>query len=154
MKRRLRNLEEIVFFSDGAASQFKQRYLFQNLTHLMAEYDLKLSWIFFATSHGKGVVDAIGGTVKRMVWQAILAKERCRTAADFVRIARTKTDTIRVVEIIQSDIEAATSRLRHVFDNTKAVKDTQKLHTVVAVRPDVIECRAYTEAKSKWTVFF
>ncbi|CAF0990306.1 unnamed protein product, partial [Didymodactylos carnosus] len=50
--------------SDGAASQFKQRHLFQKLTRMMTEYVLKLSWNFFATSHGKGVVDDIGGTVK------------------------------------------------------------------------------------------
>ncbi|CAF1620097.1 unnamed protein product, partial [Didymodactylos carnosus] len=56
-----------IVYTDGAASQFKQRYLFQNLTRTVAEHALKLSWNFFATSHGKGVVDAIGGTVKRMV---------------------------------------------------------------------------------------
>ena len=54
-----------------------------------------------------------------MVWQAILAKEQCRTAADFVRIAQTKTNTICVAEIIQSNIEAATSRFKHVFDSKR-----------------------------------
>ncbi len=67
LKQYLPELEEIVFFSDGAASQFKQRYLFQNMTRMMTEHDLELSWNFFATSHGKGVVDAIGGVVKRIV---------------------------------------------------------------------------------------
>ncbi|CAF1125761.1 unnamed protein product [Adineta steineri] len=64
----LPDLEEIVFYSDGSACQFKQRYLFRNMSRLMAKYNLKLSWNFFATSHSKGVVDAIGGVVKRMVW--------------------------------------------------------------------------------------
>jgi hypothetical protein len=154
LKEYLPDLEEIMFFSDGVASQFKQRYLFQNITRMMAEHDLKLSWNFFATSHGKGVVDAIGGIVKRMVWQEIMTKKQCRSATDFVRIAKTKTNTIILDEISQTDIDAAKLKLQQLFATTKSVKDTQKLHNVVAIRPDVIECRMYGDASSKWTVFF
>jgi hypothetical protein len=46
LKQYLPDLEEIVFFSDGAASQFKQRYLFRNMTKMTAEHDLRLSWNF------------------------------------------------------------------------------------------------------------
>jgi hypothetical protein len=150
----LPDLEEIVFFSDGAASQFKQRYLFQNMTRMMAQHDLKLSWNFFATSHGKGVVDAIGGIIKRIVWQEIMTKKQCRSATDFVRIAKTKTNTIILNEISETDIDAAKLKLQQLFATTKSVKDTQKLHSVIAIRPDVIECRMYGDATSKWSVFF
>ena len=54
-------------FSDGAGSQFKQRFLFSNLHNWEQDHHLKLTWNFFATSHGKGVVDGLGGTVKRAV---------------------------------------------------------------------------------------
>ena len=154
VKQHIRNVEEICFFSDGAASQFKQRYLFQNLTHLLTKYDLKISWNFFATSHGKGVVDAIGGTIKRMVWQTMLTKKQCRNAYDFVSIGKEKTNSIIIDEICQTEIEATTSRLQPIFDKTKPVKDTQKLHTVVAIRHDVIECRVYADSESNWTVLF
>ena len=69
----LPNVEEVNCFSDGAGSQFKQRFHFRNLTRLANERKINLSWHFFATSHRKGVVDEIGGTVKRLVWSAILA---------------------------------------------------------------------------------
>jgi hypothetical protein len=59
LKQELPLLEEILFFSDGAASQFKQRYLCHNLTRMSHEYQLSLSWHFFATSHATGVVDGI-----------------------------------------------------------------------------------------------
>ncbi|CAF5100005.1 unnamed protein product, partial [Rotaria magnacalcarata] len=154
LKQYLPDLEEIVFFSDGAASQFKQRYLLQNMTRMMVEHTLKLSWNFFATSHGKGVVDAIGGMVKRMVWQEIMTKKQCRSATDFVRIAKTKTNTIILDEISQTEIDVAKLRLEQLFMATKSVKDTQKLHSVIAIRSDVIECRIYGDSTSKWTVFF
>ena len=64
-------IEEIDVYSDGAASQFKQRYLFQNLNFWQSEFKLKLRWHYFATSHGKGVVDGHGGTIKRLVWRQV-----------------------------------------------------------------------------------
>lgn len=48
------SIEELQVFSDGSASQFKQRFLMKNITHLAQRFHLKLAWNFFATSHGKG----------------------------------------------------------------------------------------------------
>ncbi|CAF1300842.1 unnamed protein product [Rotaria socialis] len=78
IKTVLPNVVEINCFSDGAASQFKQRFLFRNLIEINNERKIKMSWHFFAISHGKGVVDGIGGVVKRLVWSAILGGEMCR----------------------------------------------------------------------------
>ena len=55
--------QEVVIFSDGAASQFKQRFLLSSITQL----ERNIVWNFFATSHGKGPVDDIGGRTKRLV---------------------------------------------------------------------------------------
>ena len=68
----LPNVKEVNCFSDGTASQFKQRFLFRNLIEINNERKIKISWHFFATSHGKGVVDGVGGVVKRLVWSAVL----------------------------------------------------------------------------------
>jgi hypothetical protein len=155
LKQRLPTLKEVMFFSDGAASQFKQRYLFRNLTRMADNYKLKLSWHFFATSHGKGVVDGLGGTVKRLVWQQILAKQgRCTNAADFINIVKMKTNVIILDEITQQDIDLSIKQLRPLFENTVPVKDTQKLHSVIVLQTDVIECRLYDYSNKKWTVFF
>ncbi len=123
LKQKLPSLEEILFFSDGAASQFKQRYLIHNLTRMSYEYQLIFSWHFFATSHAKGVVDGIGGNTKRMVWKQILTKkDKCENAADFVNIAKTKTKAIIIEEITQNDIDKSTTQLQTFFTNTKSVK--------------------------------
>ncbi|CAF4499224.1 unnamed protein product, partial [Didymodactylos carnosus] len=107
------------------------------------EHDLKLSWNFFATSHGKRVVDGIGGTVKRMIWQEMMTKKQCKTAADFVPLAKSKTNIIILCEMAQGAIDASEQKLKQLFDGTKAVRNTQKLHNVIAVRQDVIECRSF-----------
>ena len=82
------DLQAVRFFSDGAASQFKQRYLFRNLTYLAKAFNVLVSWHFFASHHGKGVVDGLGATVKRLVHQQILTSKDCRNAPDFVLLAR------------------------------------------------------------------
>ena len=58
-------------FSDGTSTQFKQKYLFSNLAKWESTFGIKVNWHFFATSHGKGIIDGIGGTVKRSVWRAV-----------------------------------------------------------------------------------
>ncbi|CAF1292332.1 unnamed protein product [Adineta steineri] len=155
LKQELPMLEEISFFSDGAGSQFKQRFLFRNLTQMSNYYNLNFSWHFFATSHGKGVVDGLGGTVKRIVWLQVLTnKVRCENASDFINIAKTKTRVIILDEITQQHIDLSKTQLEYLFQNTVAVKDTQKLHSVHVIRTDVIECRLYDYSTAKWTVFF
>ena len=60
LKAKHPTIEKIDFFSDGASSQFKQKYMFTNLTFFQEIYDGSITWNFFATSHGKGAVDGIG----------------------------------------------------------------------------------------------
>ncbi len=54
LKTLLPLVEQVDVFSDGTASQFKQKYLFKNLSHLTDDFGLELSWNFFASHHGKG----------------------------------------------------------------------------------------------------
>ena len=63
-----KDTSELFIWSDGPASQFKNRYIAEILPVLCKRYDLvNIQWNFFATSHGKGPVDGIGGAVKRKV---------------------------------------------------------------------------------------
>jgi hypothetical protein len=154
LKQYLPNLNAITFCSDGAASQFKQRFLFRNLTKLSNDYDLNISWSFFATSHGKGVVDGIGGIVKRLVYREIMTKKQCSSAHDFVLLAKSKTSTIILHEIDQATIDKSEQKLRQIFNDTRSVRDTQKLHYLSVICDDVVQCRRYAESTHSWTVNF
>ncbi|CAF1505309.1 unnamed protein product [Rotaria sordida] len=85
------------FFPDNASSQFKNRYIIIHLTTMLDVLDIDFSWSYFASSNGKGVVDGVGGTLKRLVWLEIMAGKRCSSAEDFVRICQEKTKTISVI---------------------------------------------------------
>ena len=61
--------------SDGSAAQFKNRFTIFNLTCFQYDFNLKATWSFLATSHGKGVVYGVGGTVKQAVANAVLRRK-------------------------------------------------------------------------------
>lgn len=57
--------KKIVFFTDGAPSQYKNKKNFLNLCMFPKDFGLNAEWNFFATSHGKSPCDALGGAFKR-----------------------------------------------------------------------------------------
>ena len=78
-------------YSDGPNSEFKNQYMMKLLHHVSKEHSAKFTWDYFATSHGKGMVDRIGGEVKSMVQQQVLSKNKnevVENAADFVRVCK------------------------------------------------------------------
>ena len=66
------NIEHVHYWSDGPANQFKNCFTINNLLHHEEDYGSTADWSFFATAHGKGPIDGIGGEVKRQVWLAVL----------------------------------------------------------------------------------
>lgn len=62
------------YFSDGAASQHKNRKNFLNLCFHKSDFRVPAEWHFSATFHGKGAWDGLGGTVKRLAARASLQR--------------------------------------------------------------------------------
>ena len=145
----LPNVKEINCFSDGAASQFKQRFHFRNLTRIADEHRISLSWHFFATSHGKAVFDGIGGVVKHLVWSAILAGGVCRSAQDFIKLAQKKTNKVILIEITQNNIDNSKIKLENIFKTAQPVPETLKIHSVKVVDKSNLEFRYYSPCFQK-----
>ena len=72
IKHDLPLINKVTYFSDGAASQYKNFKNFINLCHHELDHGIKAEWHFFASSHGKSPCDGIGGTTKRLVARASL----------------------------------------------------------------------------------
>ena len=54
---------KVFYFSDGAASQYKNKSNFINFDHHVEDFGFPAEWHFFATSNGKGPCDGVGGTI-------------------------------------------------------------------------------------------
>lgn len=68
LKKNIPCMKRLLVFSDGAGSQFKNKFTLSNLVYVKEDYNLKVSWAFSATAHGKGAVDGIGATLKRFLY--------------------------------------------------------------------------------------
>ncbi|KAJ8670844.1 hypothetical protein QAD02_002103 [Eretmocerus hayati] len=65
LKEAIPSLKKVIYVSDGAAGQYKNRFNFQNLCFHQRDFGVAGEWHFFATSHGKGPCDGVGGFLKR-----------------------------------------------------------------------------------------
>ena len=124
LREKFPHIEYVNVFSDGPTSQFKQRFLFSNLHYWERDHELSIRWNFFATSHGKGVVDGIGGTVKRTVWRHVRS-EGCHitTPQEYADQAKKLCPNIQVEFIAKDEID------RHApFLDTKGVMGVPNTH--------------------------
>ena len=82
-------LTQLDIFSDGAAQHFKQKFMLTFITTMKQTKGLTINWNYFATSHGKGAVDGVGGTVKRAVHNAIMTRRYLvKSAAEYAACAQ------------------------------------------------------------------
>ena len=78
IKENLHAITKVLYFSDGAASQYKNFKNFVNLCYHEIDHGIQAQWHFFTTSHGKSPYDGIGGTTKQLV-----ARESLRATENY-----------------------------------------------------------------------
>ena len=105
--------------------------------------------VFFATSHGKGVVDGIGGYIKRLVYRSILSGQRYTSATDFINIGRSKANTVELYEIEQYQIDNAKKQLEPIFQSLKSIAETKKIHYVNFLSNNSIQRKYYSNSPTK-----
>ena len=72
--KEIMSFKKVIYFSDGAASHFKNRKNFINLANHEADFGMPADWHFFATSYVKGPCDGVGGALKRLAARASLQR--------------------------------------------------------------------------------
>ncbi|XP_033625038.1 uncharacterized protein LOC117288334 [Asterias rubens] len=154
LKQKYQSIQKISVFSDGASSQFKQRFLFSNLHMWEEQFDVELRWHFFATSHGKGVVDGLGGTVQRSVWRYVRSgKAEAVTPMSFFQVAAERNPNVCIHFIPKTGIEQSKTMLETHWEKTVSVPNTQKIHSVKTkgkhflVVSDTSESTKYSEVR-------
>ena len=119
VKQRHPEVKTVYVFSDGPSSQFKNKFI----VSILPTFDriVYVQWKYFTTSHGKGAVYGIGGTLKQMVWNAVSSRK-----------AQPVTDAklfYEVASMLNSSIAATLIEKKHVkgkgsdLDLAKSFKD-------------------------------
>lgn len=143
------SIEKIFFFSDGAASQYKNKTNFHNLCEFEAKHKIKVEWHFFASYHGKGPCDGLGGTVKRMATQASLRRlydGHILTATDLFEWLRNTDTNFHVVFCSQKEQDQSEKLLNslHRRVTVKTVPGTQSYHAFIPAANKTLLCKRYS----------
>jgi hypothetical protein len=125
--------KNLTIFSDGPSSQMKNRFIFAALDPLRKHFDLQsLSWCFLAASHGKGPVDAVGGTAKRIVWQSLLSRRvmSVTNAAEFADVLLNSSITLKILLSTSTAESSALSSLNaeELFANAPKIVNISHDH--------------------------
>ncbi|XP_071943945.1 uncharacterized protein [Antedon mediterranea] len=130
----LEQLPETVTFvslwSDGPASQFKNRFIVAAIQPLQAKHKVTLRWNYFATSHGKGPVDGIGGSVKRFVWGQVRTRKTIVSDAKSFVSAAAGMKNVSVKHFSQQEIDKRNTSLNtcSIFYHACAIHGIAKMH--------------------------
>lgn len=142
-------VHKIFFFSDGAPQQYKNYKHFINLSYYEEDYGINTEWSFFATAHGKGPCDGIGGTLKRMAARASLQLPPHLQILTPIELFEWSSKNLQNINIRFSKIEEYNimkEKLEHRFSNAKPIPATQKIHKITPLTNYVVEVKPFSNS--------
>lgn len=139
------DLKKNYYFSDGSAAQYKNRKNFSNLCHHLEDFDgIDAEWHFYATSHGKGVCDGIGGTVKRLAAKASLQNpisNQILTPFQLFEWGKENIPSITFFYVTQQEHIEEEKILTKRFNEAIAVTGTQKYHAFIPLSKEKLQAK-------------
>lgn len=123
-----------IIWSDGPPSEFKNQFMRYLLEKLAKCYNKSFSWKYFATSHGKGVVDGIGGRVKSSVHRKAMSFGKNRPivqdSESFYKVAKQVTKNTKVKHISNNEVQKYINT--KPFCYSTPVNGISKMHVMVS----------------------
>ena len=143
------SIHKVFYFSDGAASQYKNRKNFINLCHHEADFGVPAEWHFSATSHGKSACDSVGGTVKRLAARASLQRpydQQIMTPRQLFDWASENVPATVFQYCSIDDYREEAIFLEERFEQARTIPGTRRLHSFIPVSKTVIETKEYSSS--------
>ena len=145
---------KIIYFSDGCAGQYKNCKNFINLCYHLEDFAVPAEWHFFATSHGKGPCDGVGGVVKRQAAKASLQRvfnEQITTPLQLFTFCQTQLQGITFRFLTTKDWSDEDSLLQERLSRAKTIAGTQRLHSFVPISTTALHVREYSASCDVYT---
>ena len=145
IKKKHPEIKQVYVFSDGPSSQFKNKYI-ANFIHVLNKI-VPMQWNYFATSHGKGVVDGIGGTVKRIVWNAVVSRKATVVdAQSFVELDSSISKSANISLVNKKEIKHISESigLEKCFSEAKPLPGISRFHCIEPQGNGSVNCCLYS----------
>lgn len=146
IRDKIPNVNHVIYFSDGASAQYKNKKNFINLTHHSKDFQMSAEWHFFPTSHGKGPCDGLGGTLKRLAARASLQRVHSpiQTPLELFNWATEALPNINCNYFKNEEYTIEEKKLTTRFQLAKTVKGTLTFHSIIPVTTSTLHAKPFS----------
>ncbi|KAJ8671289.1 hypothetical protein QAD02_002548 [Eretmocerus hayati] len=136
-------------FSDGAGSQFKNKFTQLNVVYAPEDFRMMVNWNFSCTSHGKVAVDGVGTVVKQSLWSAIESRKyNFQNARDCHNYATEKISGVKTFYAEEDRILAHKEILEERWEKTRPIPHIKSMHSLEFSRPNLLKLRVYRNSNN------
>jgi hypothetical protein len=134
-------IRKILYFTDGVASQYKNRKEFFNLVNHKNSFGIAAEWHFFTTSRGKYPCNAVGSTTK---WQAARASLQCLydkeilTTKDFYEFVQENIYGKKCFYVSLVNITKTETVSKEHFSNCMQILNTRENHWYIPFHSNIL----------------
>jgi len=139
------SVKKVIYFSDGAASQYKNKKNFINMCFHKEDFGLEVEWHFFASCHGKNASDGIGGATKRAVSKASLQRiqgKQIPSPHEMYKFCKESIKGITYVFVKSEEVERVhNDLLKKRYNSCKKIKGTRSFHCFIPLPDNLLKCQ-------------
>lgn len=144
-------IKKIYYISDGAPSQYKNKHNLAALLCHEAEWGINAEWHFFATAHGKGACDGVGGSIKNAARTASLqrnSKNQITSPKHLFEWAITFFKNIDFYFCTIQEYQTHEKSFLSKHKNCKALPKTRQFHAFIPVLgKKQLMCKIFSDSK-------
>ncbi|KYM95059.1 hypothetical protein ALC62_14305, partial [Cyphomyrmex costatus] len=154
LQEKFDNLNEIFYFSDGSGAQHKNKKNFVNLYYHKRDFNVMAELHFFATLHGKGPCDGLGGVIKRLAAKASLqnVNDPINTPEKFFLWVNKNIVNINTKFFSIQEYKTEMLELEDRFRKAKMIPGTLKHHSFIPRKNGKIEIKITSSASTSTIV--
>lgn len=120
-----------------------------NIYYHEEDFGLKAEWHFFATAHGKGPCDGVGGTFKRTAARVSLQRsiDKQITTVDELQEWASEPNSLPNIAVKfspEADYTEAKIKLDLRYSTAKSITGTQKIHSIVPKQNETVQTKDYS----------
>lgn len=131
------------------SAHYKNRKNFINFCHHKKDFNLNAEWHFYATSHGKGHCDGMGGTVKRIVTKASLQRttgSHILAPTEMYSFCTSAITGIEFIYVSTQYIELSEKMLQERFDSVGRIPNTRANHCFITASLNTLRVKLWSNS--------
>jgi len=137
IKTEFPHIHHLTFWSDGPSTQYKQKNNFYQITtQPFLEGFKSIAWNFFESSHGKGAVDGVGATVKRIANDAVRHGVDVNTPRKVFDAVKPRCKSVHLAYIEDEEFSPFNN-----IPSVPTIPGTRNIHQVLSTKAGILQHR-------------